>query len=67
MAAVKTDCILYDDKGGFRSCKGLNKLYCAEEERCAFYKTAEQEFWQALKASGGIANADIHQNDTPDR
>lgn len=66
MATVKTDCILCEDKGGYKSCKGLNRLYCAEEEKCAFYKTAEQEVLQALKASGGgIVDADIQQDNTP--
>ena len=37
---IKKDCILYDDK--LRTCKGLNELYCAEEETCAFYKSCKQ-------------------------
>lgn len=47
MAEVKTDCILYYAEGS-QGCKGLNRLYCAEDERCAFYKTTAQEAAQEL-------------------
>lgn len=47
MAEVKTDCILYDAESS-RGCKGLNRLYCAEDDQCAFYKTVEQEAAQEL-------------------
>lgn len=47
MADVKTDCFLYDAEGS-RECKGLNRLYCAEDETCAFYKTTDHEAAQEL-------------------
>lgn len=49
MAQIKEDCILLEEKGSTKGCRGLNRLYCAEEENCAFYKTAVQELAQALK------------------
>lgn len=53
MGEVKEDCILYDSKR--KSCRGLDKLYCARESRsCAFYKPKSEyrpdgrpkDFWE---------------------
>lgn len=42
MGEVKKDCILYDKVK--KTCRGLERLYCAREEKpCAFYK-AESEY-----------------------
>lgn len=34
---TKTDCFGYINRNGHKSCYGLNKLYC-ENENCNFYR-----------------------------
>lgn len=44
MAKIKNDCFAYKsvlDEHGY--CIALNRTYCAEEEKCNFYKKRETE------------------------
>lgn len=36
------DCILYQRTAGSGSCRALDRLYCEEHSRCAFYKSSSR-------------------------
>ena len=38
MAKIKMDCIHMDGMRIDKKCRALKKLYCAENEKCSFYK-----------------------------